>query len=116
VLSVPALTLQLKKSSPESLQLLQKNGIVNRSVKLLSHEQQLKIHFNALEGSYALCLTANLVHLVSIMSKEEFASVDLLSLLFVVTRLLESCGQVRSTDGGLIVIETTSGGGNVMKE
>ena len=28
---------------------------------LLAHEQQLKIHFNSLEGSYALCLTANMI-------------------------------------------------------
>ena len=40
-------------------------------VRLLSQDQQLKIHFNALEGSYALCLTANLIHLVSTCSRLE---------------------------------------------
>ena len=94
VLSIPALTLHLKQSSPDSLTMLQKNRIVARSVELLSQEQQLKIHFNALEGSYALCLTANLVHLVSQMTEEQFADVDLIKLLFVITRLMESCGQV----------------------
>ena len=94
VLSIPALTLHLKQSSPDSLNMLQKNRIVARSVELLSQEQQLKIHFNALEGSYALCLTANLVHMVSQMTEEQFAEVDLIKLLFVITRLMESCGQV----------------------
>ena len=65
VLSIPALTLHLKQSSPDSLAMLQRHRVVARSVELLSQEQQLKIHFNALEGSYALCLTANLVHLGS---------------------------------------------------
>lgn len=40
------------------------NVILVKCFKLLCQEQQMKIHFNALEGSYALCLTANLIHLV----------------------------------------------------
>jgi ubiquitin-protein ligase E3 B len=47
-----------------SLLLQKQNHILAKAVNFLSQEQQLKIHFNALEGSYALCLTANLVHLV----------------------------------------------------
>ena len=67
ILSVPGLIEHLNKITPDVLTglLLQKQThILAKSVKFLSQEQQLKIHFNALEGSYALCLTANLVHLV----------------------------------------------------
>ena len=104
VFCVPALTLHLKQSSPDSLAQLQKHEIVSRVVKLLANDQQIKIHFNALEGSYALCLTANLVHLVSLMTEEEFAGVDLLSLVFVITRLLECCGQASHMRWQLLVV------------
>ena len=60
------------------------------AVKLLSQDQQLKIHFNALEGSYALCLTANLIHLVSLCSKLE--SADLMLVVSTLTQLLSSLG------------------------
>ena len=60
---------------------------------LLSQDQQLKIHFNALEGSYALCLTANLTQLVALTKEEDFKRLDFLGLLHLLTRLLENCGQ-----------------------
>lgn len=93
ILSVPGLVVQLEKLSPDSLVLMEKHAVVAKVVTLLSQEQQLRILFNSLEGSYALCLTANLVHLISRMSEEEFDKLDLLGLIFVFTRLLESCGQ-----------------------
>ncbi len=93
VLSVPGLIAHLGEMSPDSLALLQRHETLARCVALLSNEQQMKIHFNALEGSYALCLTANLVHLVSLQTKEEFDRIELLDLVSVLTRLLESCGQ-----------------------
>lgn len=37
-----------------------------RSLELLNSEQNLRIVFNALEGSYALCLLANLIQLANI--------------------------------------------------
>ena len=61
------------------------------TVQLLSQDQQLRIHFNALEGSYALCLTANLVHLVSGLDRLEPA--QLVSLVTTLTQLLSSLGQ-----------------------
>ena len=45
--------------------LLIKNGIFKQIISLLANEQQLKIVFNSLEGSYALCLTGNIIGMVS---------------------------------------------------
>lgn len=39
------------------------NDIFERVVQFVQTEQHLRIIFNTLEGSYALCLLANLVHL-----------------------------------------------------
>lgn len=41
-----------------------------RSLELLNSEQNLRIVFNALEGSYALCLLANLIQLANIEKDE----------------------------------------------
>lgn len=64
ILSVPGLLIHLEGSSPESLALMEKHNVLGHCVELLKDEQQLKIHFNILEGSYALCMTANLIHLL----------------------------------------------------
>ena len=71
ILSVPALVRHLGDVCPrealDGLLFHPEHSLVWRSVGLLAKdEQQLRIHFNALEGSYALCLTANLVHAVAI--------------------------------------------------
>ena len=68
-----------------------KNGILGQILGLLAHEQQLKIHFNSLEGSYALCLTANMVDLSSMI--EEGDQINFLDLTSVLKRLLDLCGQ-----------------------
>ena len=71
---------------------------------MASDEQQIKIHFNALEGSYALCLTANLTHLISIHArqkpepsskshKNDDSIEDHSGAVLVFTKLLDSCGQ-----------------------
>ena len=67
ILSVPGIIEHLNNIIPDilnSLLLQNQSHILAKSIKFLSQDQQLQIHFNALEGSYALCLTANLVHLV----------------------------------------------------
>lgn len=46
------------------------NNLFARSLELLNSEQNLRIVFNALEGSYALCLLANLIQLANIEKKE----------------------------------------------
>lgn len=39
------------------------NDIFQKSVRLLSVQQSMRIIFNTLEGNYALCLLANLLEL-----------------------------------------------------
>ncbi|XP_040567057.1 ubiquitin-protein ligase E3B [Lepeophtheirus salmonis] len=59
-------------------------------VLLSKDDQQLKIYFNVLEGSYALCLTANLIHWIYRSSNQSLAF-DL-NTIYVLNHLLESCG------------------------
>lgn len=40
--------------------------ILNKSLELLSGDQDMRIVFNILEGNYALCLLANIIHLAYI--------------------------------------------------
>lgn len=47
----------------QGLHMLQSNSLFEKVVELVQTEQDLRIVFNTLEGSYALCLLANLVHL-----------------------------------------------------
>jgi ubiquitin-protein ligase E3 B len=42
------------------------HNLLKHSLELLCVPQDLRIVFNALEGSYALCLIANLIHLAHI--------------------------------------------------
>lgn len=84
-------------------------------MELLNSEQNLRIVFNALEGSYALCLLANLIQLANIEREEVLRelcfpsfTVNYFSIMqyipicdilnesftqFVVTRMLEACQQ-----------------------
>ncbi len=66
----------MKVLCPESLSLLQSQQVLKLTVHLLSQLQQLKIHFNALEGSYALCLTANLIHLLHLETVDTLGEVN----------------------------------------
>lgn len=43
--------------------MLQTHELFERVVEFVQTEQNLRIIFNTLEGSYSLCLLANLVHL-----------------------------------------------------
>ena len=71
--------------------LLIKNGIFKQIISLLANEQQLKIVFNSLEGSYALCLTGNIIDLASAL--DDHVSVNFLDLTTVIKNLLDLCGQ-----------------------
>lgn len=109
VLSVPGLVEHLERIAPsETLNGLlfhTEYDIAWKCIRLLaSDDQQLKIHFNALEGSYALCLTANLIHLISIHARQQppindtksehhSSNSDRSDAVLVLTRLLDSCGQ-----------------------
>ncbi|XP_077995296.1 ubiquitin-protein ligase E3B-like [Glandiceps talaboti] len=69
ILSVPAIVLHLSTLAPECLTVLKTHGVFKKSLLMLSTEQNTKIVFNSLEGNYALCLLANLVHLGNIDSE-----------------------------------------------
>lgn len=47
----------------QCLTTFEKHNILSKTINLLYVEQNMKIIFNALEGSYALCLMANIVQL-----------------------------------------------------
>ena len=64
---------------------------MKNAISLLAQEQQLKIHFNSLEGSYALCLTANMIDVSSMMEDQD--QVNFIELVSVFKRLLDLCGQ-----------------------
>lgn len=95
ILSIPGVVQQVATMCPDSMTMLQgedkEQELLIAIVKLLSQDQQLKIHFNALEGSYALCLTANLVHLVSLAPS--LTSSQLVPVVTTITHLLSSLGQ-----------------------
>ena len=87
ILSVPGLVHHCGVDLIKNL--IIKPGLFKDLISLLAQEQQLKIHFNSLEGSYALCLTANLIDMSSI----EDTNVDFIELVSVFKRLLDLCGQ-----------------------
>lgn len=95
ILSVPGLLQQTAIMCPETLTALytgDSSGCIwSHSIKLLSKDQQLRIHFNALEGSYALCLTANLIHLLSLASPP--LPDETVGVVTVLTHLLSACAQ-----------------------
>ena len=87
--SIPGLTFH---TGPELCKILFiTNGIFNKIITSLANEQQLKIIFNSLEGSYALCLTGNIIELASYL--EDHKSVNFLDLSTVIKNLLDLCGQ-----------------------
>ena len=91
ILSVPGL---IHHCGPELTQnLIIKNGLMKNAIGLLAQEQQLKIHFNSLEGSYALCLTANMIDVSSMIEDFEENQVNFIELVSVFKRLLDLCGQ-----------------------
>ncbi|KAK4297692.1 hypothetical protein Pmani_029911 [Petrolisthes manimaculis] len=97
ILSVPALIHHLVTLAPEGLQMLHSNALFEKVVELVQTEQDLRIVFNTLEGSYALCLLANLVHLAYEESSTSLPKLAFPKFNFVVKRLLEKCGEYVTT-------------------
>jgi len=94
ILSVPGVAHYAATLSPNSGLLgggQESKSLLISAVKLLAQDQQLKIHFNALEGSYALCLTANLIQLVSTCQRLDRG--DLVLAVSTLTQLLTYLGQ-----------------------
>ncbi|XP_055995388.1 ubiquitin-protein ligase E3B-like isoform X2 [Ostrea edulis] len=89
ILSVPALLHHVDVNAGECLNVLITHRIFKRALDLLTNEQSTRIIFNSLEGSYALCLLANLVGLG--MVEVEGLVENTQSFMSVVIRLLESC-------------------------
>ncbi|XP_064107609.1 ubiquitin-protein ligase E3B-like isoform X1 [Macrobrachium nipponense] len=97
ILSIPALVHHLGTVAPEALQMFHKHGIFERVVEFVQTEQNLRIIFNTLEGSYALCLLANLIHLAYEERESAFPTLAFPKFNYVVTRLLEKCGEYVTT-------------------
>lgn len=89
VLSVPALVHHLLNFAPECLAIFSSHNMFKQSLDLLVTEQNTRILFNALEGNYALCLIANLIHLGH--HNIENLQPNLLDFINVITRIMESC-------------------------
>ena len=93
IFSVPALVHHLNNISSVCISSFITYNLFARSLELLNLEQNLRIVFNALEGSYALCLLANLIQLANIEREEVLKELYFPSFTFVVTKMLEACQQ-----------------------
>ncbi|XP_076627960.1 ubiquitin-protein ligase E3B isoform X2 [Colletes latitarsis] len=93
IFSVPALVYHLNSISSVCSSSFITCNLFARSLELLNLEQNLRIVFNALEGSYALCLLANLIQLANIEREEVLRELYFPSFTFVVTKMLEACQQ-----------------------
>ena len=65
ILSVPALTLHLETTAPDMLVQLSKSCPLQSTLTFLQCEDNMKKIFSSLDGSYSLCLLANIIHLAS---------------------------------------------------
>lgn len=91
IFSVPGLVLHIQQLAPECLTSFEKHNILAKTINVLYVEQNMKIIFNALEGSYALCLMANIVQMSYIERETTLKELFYPNLTFVLTRFLESC-------------------------
>ncbi|CAL4096192.1 unnamed protein product, partial [Meganyctiphanes norvegica] len=81
----------------QGLSMLRSHAIFEKVVEFIQLEQNLRIVFNSLEGSYALCLLANLIHLADEEKDEAFPKLAFPKFNLVVSRLLEKCGEYVTT-------------------
>lgn len=108
ILSIPALVRHLEDGGLQPEVLMQRDLVWKCFRFLAQDEVRLRAHFDALEGSYALCLAANLTHLLVLAGAqrgaagsddvedgeaEEALALDLDLAVSVLTQLLRSCGQ-----------------------
>lgn len=97
ILSVPALVHHLVHLAPEALKMIQNSNLFERAVEFMQSEQNLRIVFNTLEGPYALCLLANLVHMGYEERDGALKELAFPQFNFVVTKLLEKCREYVTT-------------------
>ncbi|XP_072380057.1 ubiquitin-protein ligase E3B [Diabrotica undecimpunctata] len=91
IFSIPGLVKHLQNLSSECISTLANHKIFSRSLELLSSQQSMRIVFNTLEGSYALCLLANLIQMAYIERNSTLRELCFPTFTVVVTGLLESC-------------------------
>lgn len=97
IMSVPAFIHHLKILTPEGLSMLRSHSIFEKIVEFIQLEQNLRIVFNSLEGSYSLCLLANLIQLADEEKDEAFPKLAFPKFNYVVSRLLCKCGEYVTT-------------------
>lgn len=93
IFSVPALVYHLNDVSPQCISLFITFNLFTRSLELLYSERNLRIVFKDLEGSYVLCLLANIIQLANVEREEVLREMYFPSFTFVVTKILEACQQ-----------------------
>lgn len=76
ILSLPALIYQIEANVNDSLQIFHTHTILQRSLKLLEKEQNMRIVTNSLEGCQTLALLANLTHLFHMEPLESASSLS----------------------------------------
>jgi ubiquitin-protein ligase E3 B len=91
IISVPAIIQHLENLTPECIATINNQKLFSKSLELLSSQQSMRIVFNTLEGSYALCLLANLLQLAFMERDGALKDLSFPTFTVVVTGLLESC-------------------------
>lgn len=91
IFSIPALVQHLQNLAPECITVLVSAGFLHKSLELLSGDQDMRIVFNILEGNYALCLLANIIHLAYIEKDTVLPQIAFPTFTMVITKLMESC-------------------------
>ncbi|RXG67758.1 Ubiquitin-protein ligase E3B [Armadillidium vulgare] len=97
IFSVPALIHHLVTLAPDGLRMFHSNKIFEKILEFVYEEQNLRIVFNTLEGCYALCLLANLVHLAYLERETSLPELAFPTFSYVVNQLLNKCGEYVST-------------------
>jgi len=91
ILSVPAITLHLKKASEESFKTFIDNRVLYKLLEILANKQDLRIIFNSLEGNRSLCLLGNLVDLAYAEIESKSFSEVRADFVEIVLRILQHC-------------------------
>jgi ubiquitin-protein ligase E3 B len=86
IFSIPALVYHLNTIATDSLTVLSNESVLKKSVEILSLDQNSRILFNALEGNYALCLLANIIHLAFIEIPINTMATNMVDFIVSVTR------------------------------